>query len=62
MNKVKPFIWAEIVVSEKSADISKIKDKQNFFCLLPNSNQILGKVIKRQVNTISLSKVMTFFI
>ena len=58
MNKVKPFIWVEIVGSKKSAGISsKIRDKRNFFCVAPK-----GKVIKLQINTTNLSKVMTFFI
>ena len=38
MNKGKPFIWVEIVASEKSADISKIQDKRIFFGLVPNAN------------------------
>ena len=56
MNKVQPFFWVEIGASEKRADVRKICDKRHFH--LPN--QFLGKVIKFQVNTISLSKVMTF--
>ena len=36
MNKVKPFFRVEIGVSEKSADISKTRDKNFFFtCLRP---------------------------
>ena len=50
MNKVKPFFQVEIGASQKRADVKN--------CHLPN--QFLGKVIKFQINTISLSKVMTF--
>ena len=59
MKKAKPFFWIEIDASEKSANISQI------FCDVHNTSQIIGKVIKVQVikaNTISLSKIMTFFI
>ena len=38
MNKVKPFFWAEIDALEKSADISKIRDKKFFFCYVPKPN------------------------
>ena len=36
MNKVKPFFRVEIDASEKSADISKIRDKKN--CNIPKAN------------------------
>ena len=35
MNKIKPFFRVETGASEKSADISKIRDKK-LFCHLPN--------------------------
>ena len=38
MNKVKPFFRVEIGASEKSADISKIQDKKNFFSHVPKTN------------------------
>ena len=57
MNKVKLFFRVEVGASEETADISKIRDKN-----VPKTNQVLGKVIKFKVNTVSLSKLMTFFI
>ena len=60
MDKVKPFLCVEIGASKKSADIRKYTKK--CFCQVPKTNKILGKVTKLQVNTISLSKAMTFFI
>ena len=57
------FFRAEIDVSNKSADISKIREI--FLCHAPNGNKILGEFIKFQVNTISFSKaitVITYFI
>ena len=62
MNKVKPIFRAKIGASEKSAEIIKIWCKKLFFCNVSKANKILGKLIKFQVNTISLSKVMRFFI
>ena len=60
MNKVKPFFRVEIGVSKKSAYISGRREK--FFFHIPKTNLILGKVIKFQVNTINLAKVITPFI
>ena len=37
MNKVKPFFRVEIGASEKSAEISKIRNK-NFFCHVVKAN------------------------
>ena len=53
MNKVKLFFRVEIGDSQKSADISIIRDKKKFFemCLRPTNFK------KFQVNTISLSNV-----
>ena len=57
MNKVKLFFRVEVGASEETADISKIRDKN-----VPKTNQVLGKVVKFKVNTVNLSKFMTFFI
>ena len=38
INKVKPFFELEIRASEKSADISKISDKNYFFRHVPKAN------------------------
>ena len=38
MNKVKPFFPVEVVGSEKSADIKKIREKKIFFCVVPKVN------------------------
>ena len=35
MNKVKPFFQVDIGASEKSADITKIRDKNFFFVMYP---------------------------
>ena len=61
MNKVEPFFRVEIGLSEKSADISKIREKKLFFIMYLKPAKFLGKVIKFQVNTIKLSKVMPIF-
>ena len=65
MNKAKVFFRVEKGASGKCADISKIVLKVLIFFftyLRLEANEILGKVIKFQVNTISLSKVVTFFL
>ena len=62
INKVNPFFGVEISASKKNDDISKIRNGKNFFCDVPKANKILRNVVKFQVNAISFSNVMTFFI
>ena len=40
MNKVKPFFWVEIGLSEKSGGFNKIRDKKIFFGMYLRPNKL----------------------